>query len=205
MKVEVKTQNPITDEGVKEATGKTWAEWFAAIDEKDGLKIGRRQITSWLYDELKIDIWWCSTINMEYENHKGVKEKDGRSKGYFICSTKTIAAPVEKVYEAWASAAALNSWFGEGNTGDVADGGMLTNTDGDRLEFKRVRPNKDLRFTYERDDVQPTLVDVQFSDKGNGKTGLLVNHDRLQARDEADGIREAWSAALDRLKKVCEG
>jgi hypothetical protein len=47
-------------------------------------------------------------------------------------------------------------------------------------------------------------IDVQFQDKGKGKTGLLVNLSRIQTRAEADGLRVAWAEALDRLKAVCE-
>jgi hypothetical protein len=45
---------------------------------------------------------------------------------------------------------------------------------------------------------------VQFQDKGKGKTGLLVNHTRIQNRDEADGLRAAWAQALNQLKATCE-
>jgi len=50
----------------------------------------------------------------------------------------------------------------------------------------------------------PTQVDVQFQDKGKGKTGLLVNHTRIQTRAEADSLRAAWASALDQLKALCE-
>ena len=36
-----------------------------------------------------------------YERHKGVTKKDGRPEGYTICATKTIKAPVDKVYKIW--------------------------------------------------------------------------------------------------------
>ena len=78
--------------------------------------------------------------------------------------------------------------------------------DGDSGKFLRVRSNKDLRLTFEHTGLSATtLVDVQFQDKGKGKTGLLVNHTRIQARAEADGLRAAWAAALDQLKRICEG
>jgi uncharacterized protein YndB with AHSA1/START domain len=69
----------------------------------------------------------------------------------------------------------------------------------------RVRPNKDLRLSFENPLFSaPTQVDVQFQDKGKGKTGLLVNHTRIQTRAEADALRTAWAQALDRLKAICE-
>ena len=37
-----------------------------------------------------------------------------------------------------------------------------------------------------------------------GRTTVMVTHDRLQTREEADGLRAAWGEALDRLKKLVE-
>ena len=77
---------------------------------------------------------------------------------------------------------------------------------GDRGTFLRVRLNKDLRFTFGNPDFSSeSQVDVQFQDKGKGKTGLLVNHSRIQTRAEADALRVSWAEALDRLKAKCEG
>ena len=88
----------------------------------------------------------------------------------------------------------------------MKDGGAFENKDGDRGKFLRVRQNKDIRMTFENKGLSAaTLVDVQFQDKGKGKTGLLVNHTRIQARAEADGLRAAWAEALEKLKVVCEG
>lgn len=203
MKINYQPDQPLTDDACKAATGKTMDEWYVLLDEFDGLKKGRREVNSHLYDVHKLDPWWCTTLAVEYEAARGQKEKDGRPKGYFICSTKTIAAPVEKVYQAWVDEALLGKWFGEGAKANVADGGSFEDADGNRGEYKRIRENKDLRFIWkgERDE---SLVDMSVADKGGGKTYLLINHDRLQTRAEADGVRAAWAEALGRLKALLE-
>ena len=33
---------------------------------------------------------------------------------------------------------------------------------------------------------------------------MMMTHDRIQNREEADGLREGWAQALDRLKSVLE-
>lgn len=203
MKVTPKSQFPINNESCQAATGKTMSEWFEILDSRGGPKQGRKAINDHLFGELKLDPWWCTTLVVEYENHHGLKEKDGLGKGYFICSTKTIAAPVDKVYAAWTNAAELDKWFGGGNKANVSDGGSFENAGGAKGTYKRVRENKDLRFTWDA-GTAPSLVDVVFTDKGGGKTGLLVNHDRIQTREEADGIREAWAEALSKLKAAVE-
>ncbi len=205
MKSTLKSDHPVTNEAAKAATGKTLDQWFAILDKMDGLKQGRRAINNHLYEQ-KIDPWWCSTIAVEYEKHHDVRKKDGLFEGYFVCATKTIAAPPADVFKAWSTGAELSKWFGSGAKADVKDGGAFETRDGDMGTFLRVRQNKDIRMSFENKAFSaPTQVDVQFQDKGKGKTGLLVNHTRIQTRAEADGLRAAWAEALDHLKSVCEG
>ena len=204
MKNSLKSDHPVTNEAAKAATGKTLDQWFAELDNVDGLKLGRREINNRLQGE-KVDLWWCTTIAVEFEKHHDVRKKDGLFEGYFVCSTKTIAAPPADVFKAWTDDAELSKWFGNGTKAEVKDGGTFQNKDGDKGTFLRVRENKDLRMTFEGNGISaPTQVDVQFQDKGKGKTGLLVNHTRIQTRAEADGLRAAWAQALDQLKATCE-
>ena len=44
-----------------------------------------------------------------------------------------------------------------------------------------------------------------LADKGKGRTGITLTHNRIQTRAEADGLRAAWGTAFDRLKSVLEG
>ena len=204
MKSTFKSDHPVTNEAAKAATGKTLDQWFAELDKANGLKLGRREINSRLYEQ-KLDLWWCTTIAVEYEKHHDVRKKDGLFEGYFVCATKTIAAPVADVYKAWSNGAELSKWFGGGSKAEVKDGGSFENKDGDKGQYLRVRANKDLRMTFETKGASaPTQLDVQFQDKGKGKTGLLVNHTRIQTREEADGYRAAWAEALDKLKTTLE-
>ena len=204
MKNTLKPDHPVTNEAAKAATGKTLDQWFAELDKLDGLKLGRREINNRLYAQ-KIDPWWCSTIAVEYEKHHDVRKKDGLFEGYFVCATKTIAAPPADVFKAWSTGAELSKWFGSNTKADVKDGGSYENKDGDKGKFLRVRQDKDIRMTFESADLSaPTQVDAQFQDKGKGKTGLLVNHTRIQTREEADGLRAAWAQALEQLKAECE-
>src|SRR5688572_33388377 len=112
MKSNFKSDHPVTNEAAKAVTGKTLDQWYAELDEAYGLKLGRREINNRLYAE-KLDPWWCATIAVEYEKHHDVRKKDGLFEGYFVCATKTIAAPVAEVYKSWSNGAELSKWFGE--------------------------------------------------------------------------------------------
>ncbi len=202
MKIENISDQPFTDEACKAATGKTIEAWYAELDGLTGPKVGRRDRVHHIYESCK-EHWWATSVAVEYEAARGQKEKDGRQKGYFICSTKTLGVPVEAAYNAWTSSEALGPWFGDAKI-DLKEDGELIDSDGNRATFKRIRENKDLRFIWTGRDGQESLVDVSFTDKGGGKTGLLINHDRIQTRAEADGVRRAWSDALDKMKASLE-
>lgn len=204
MKVIYETDFPITDDACAAATGKSIQEWFAVLDAFGGPSKGRRALGNHLYADLKVDIWWVQTLNSQYEIQHGIREKDGRLKGYCICSTKTISAPLDVVYAAWATTERLDTWFSQGSTGAVEAGSEFSNADGNRGVYKRVRENKDIRFEWRGETGDLSIVDVAFSDKGKGKTGVLVTHDRIQSREEADGVRRAWAEALTRLKGLAE-
>jgi uncharacterized protein YndB with AHSA1/START domain len=205
MALRLESDNPVTDAACKAATGKALSEWFAYLDGMDGLKIGRREINNHLYG-MKLDPWWCTTIAVEYERARDVKKKDGLYEGYFICSTKTIAAPLSKVFEAWSDPTQFAKWFGDGVKAEFKEGGPYSTSNGVSGEFGRIRQDKDIRMTLGGAGMsQPAQIEAQFQDKGGGKTGLLVNSTRIQTRPEADGIRNEWAGALNRLKALCEG
>lgn len=203
MQVTNKSDFPVTDAACKEATGKTLAEWYAELDSIDGLKKGRRECILHINSQ-KPDIWWPTTISAEYERAKGVVKKDGLVEGYTICCTKTIAAPVDKTYATWIDGSRFNDWYQDNGKQVVSDGGTITCDGGTKATFTRIRPDKDLRFTWEHPGcTAPVTVDVQFQDN-KGKTLMNVMTSRIQTRAEADGLREAWGAALTRLKALVE-
>jgi uncharacterized protein YndB with AHSA1/START domain len=198
---------PLSDAEIKERTGKTWDEWFKTLDKFGGVEKGRREIGYTLHGKPGVDAWLSATIVVEYEAARGVLEPDGRPKGYMICPTKTIAAPVDAAYRAWATDSGWNSWFAKKSKIDLRVGGRYSTGDGDAGEFTKVRENKVIRFTWENPKHTPgTVVEATFKSKGDGndKCIVMVSHDRIQTRAEADDLRDAWTGVLNKLKAVLE-
>ncbi len=204
MKIELRADKSIDDATAKADTGRTLSEWFALLDAAGGPALGRREIGVHLVGQ-HVDPWWVSAINIAYEAHHGVVEKDGRPKGYTICATKTIKATPEACFAQLATPTALDRWLGSGHQGEVRDGGTIANADGNRATVKKVQASKTLRLTWDQVDAAPgTPVEIKLAPAG-AKTTVTVTHDRLQTRADADGLRRAWGEALDRLKVVVEG
>jgi uncharacterized protein YndB with AHSA1/START domain len=205
MKIELRSDRTIDDATCKADTGKTMAEWFKVMDAHGGLAKGRRELGNMLLQAThKVDPWWATTLNSEYEARHGAKEKDGRAKGYMVCATKSIKASPEACYAAFKDARALDQWLGPKHEYALKEGATLANADGNRATVKKVSPNKMIKLDWMQADAAPdTPVEVKFQPAG-AKTTVMVQHDRLQTRADADGLRRAWGEALDRLKAVVE-
>ncbi|HEX9653382.1 MAG TPA: hypothetical protein VGA99_06705, partial [bacterium] len=131
--IQVKGNTPeLTDQNVKTHTGKAWKEWFKALDELGGPGVGRKGMGDFLFKQCKVDPWWTATIMVEYENARGLAQKDGKPMGYNICVTKGIASTIENVYAAFAKAGELDKWFSRKTKQDFKIGGRYENADGDR-------------------------------------------------------------------------
>ncbi len=203
MKVVNASDFPVTNEACKESTGKTLNEWFDELDRIDGLRIGRRASCQHMTSGRAMD-WWPTTIYVEYEKHKNILKKDGLPEGFSICCTKNISAKPEHVYETWVNPNLFKDMFGDNAKFNLEVGGLLECEEGCRGTFLRIRPGKDLRFTWEHPGCTgPMLVDVSFNPNGD-KCVLYVNTARIQTRAESDGLRDAWAKALSRLKDQAE-
>lgn len=189
----------ISDASCKAATGKTLTEWFALVESRGE---GRRDTINWIYNETGRgkDVWWPTTIWVEYERSKGIVKKDGLAEGYTVCCTKLVAAPVEVVYDHFTSNTA---WWGV--PGQAEEGKSVTDDGGNELTWLRLRPGKDVRFDWKTKGCQDTVrFDVTLADNGKGKTQINVMPSRIQDRPEADGLRNAWAEANERLKSMLE-
>jgi uncharacterized protein YndB with AHSA1/START domain len=205
MKIERKADHAVSEAACKTATGKTLAEWFKVLDQHGGVPLGRRTLSKWLEHEREVELWWATTIVNEYEIARGDLARDGKPKGYMICPTKSIKASPKDCYAAFATAKALDAWFGPKHDVDLREGGHWRNGDGNRATIRKVNAGKNIRAVFEDAGLTvPLPVEIKFEPNGKNCT-VMIAIDRLQGRAEADGYRRAWSEALQRLKAVIEG
>lgn len=202
MIITLKPDFAVNDDVCRESTGKTLEQWFEAIDAR-GPGIGRRDTISWIYDETGRgkDVWWPTSIWVEYEAARGIVNKmDGLAEGYNICVTKSVKAGAQAVYDAFTQAG-RNAFLG---CNVAEEGAAYTDDGGNEGTWVRLRPGKDVRLTWKTKGVDTSsTVDATFTEK-DGKTAIAVMHNRIQTRDEADGLRLAWTEALNRLKAELE-
>lgn len=182
MDVELRPDFPVTDDACREATGKGLDEWSEILSAKPEFEGKRRDAVAWLWDQTgrsANELWWGTTIYVEYERRRGKLQKDGRPEGYNICVTKSVAAPIDRVLTA-----IVDSIPAEG--------------------IGRIREGKDVRAIWHTPGAEaPTEIEATVKETA-GKVAIAVMHKRIDARDEADGLRRAWQSRLDEIKRDLE-
>jgi len=63
----------ISDEKVKEKTGRGWKQWFKILDALDISTNGHRFAAMTLHHKHKLTSWWCQAVTIRYEWERGFR------------------------------------------------------------------------------------------------------------------------------------
>lgn len=136
---------------------------------------------------------------------------------------KTIAAPREKVFQAWTDPKALTRWFipfddytttlaevdlrvgGKYRIQVKAPDGVVSTVGG---VYREVKPPERLVFTWTSEPGGScgaqggfeTLVTVEFHDRGSS-TEIVLTHEGFMDSTERDKHNQGWTGCLNNLPK----
>ncbi|MEX2553243.1 MAG: DUF4287 domain-containing protein [Actinomycetota bacterium] len=171
--------------GVRRATGRERAEWFALLDEWDAAGRSYREIADWLTGKHDISKWWAQKLIVEYEQARGLRPPGIRPDGTFeVSATKTMAVPIESVFDAFVDTRQRNKWLVNGE-----------------LSLRTSQPGRSARFDWEDGS---TRVNVSFIDKGPSKSTVAVAHEGLADAGDAETMKTMWKERLTELKSFLE-
>ena len=175
----------IADEKVREKTGRGWRDWFEALDEWGAVEREHPEIAAWLGTEHGVPGWWAQGITVEYEKARGLRPiGGGRDGSYNVSASRTVAVPVERLFEAWSDPSLRERWLG-----------------GADLRERTSTAPRTARYDWEDGS---TRVIVGFEAKGGAKSTVALSHERLPDPDEAARLKVFWRERLVALKALLE-
>ena len=65
----------ISDETVREKTGKGWAEWFHILDKWGMQEKGHTLAARYLLEHHGISPWWAQSVVIRYEWERGLRQE----------------------------------------------------------------------------------------------------------------------------------
>lgn len=183
---DVRVQPSISDEAVSAKTGKTWPQWFRNLDQAGAQSWNHKQIVAHLRDGYMLDGWWQQMVAVTYEQARGLRDKHEQPDGYQIQRQKTIHAPVERAWRAWADETQRLQWL----------------PDAAKIRIRGERPEK-MQGRFDWMDGRTRVLFAMHA-QGEGKCAVGVQHSKISTADEAERLKEFWTERLVELKKLCE-
>ena len=172
------TKPKVSDEAVERATGRNWAEWCRVLDGEGARKMMHADIATLVHEKFNAPPWWSQMVTVGYEQLRGLRVLHQKGKVFEISRSKTIAAPIGRVYRAWSSAADRKRW--------LADPGITVTT---------ARANKSMRFAW---IDGKTRGEASFVDRGD-RTAVTVAHYKLSSEKAAGKMKTYWGKQLESL------
>jgi hypothetical protein len=175
-----------SDETIRERTGRGWEEWFELLDEWGAPGRTHREIARWLAEQQGLHplAWNVQAVAGSYERARGLRAVGEKDDGFVVTASRTVAVPVERLYEAFVSAALRTEWLPDG-----------------RLRERTATRPKSARFDWADGD---TRVNVTFLVKDGARSTAALEHRRLADENEADRMKAYWRERLLALKATLE-
>jgi hypothetical protein len=174
----------MSDDAVKAKTGKTWKQWFTILDKAGAGKMSHQEIVKYLNANEGVGPWWQQMVTVTYEQARGLREKHQKPGGFQISVSRTIKAPLGKLFKSFAHEKARKVWLPE-----------------DGLTTRTATTNKSMRITW--NDGKSSL-EVYFSAKDNDKSQVVVQHSMLPDAKASSKMKAYWDKDLDRLREMLE-
>jgi uncharacterized protein YndB with AHSA1/START domain len=177
-------QPHMSDAAVAAKTGKNWKEWFALLDKTGARKMTHQEIVKHLNEKHNLGPWWQQMVTVTYEQARGLREKNQRPEGYQISVSRTVNAPLAKLYNSFANAKTRSSW--------LTENGLVVRT---------ATTDKSMRVTW---NDKKTSLEINFYPKGADKSQVVVQHSKLPDAKSSARMKNYWGKALDRLRASLE-
>ena len=124
-------------------------------------------------------------VTVEYERARGLRELHQKSSGDFSASaSRTLDAPLSKVYEAWADETQRSRWLPKG-----------------KIQVTTATKNKYFRAAW---DGNKSRINVGFYAKGADRSQVALDHEKLRSAAECVKMKKYWHAAFTRLETHLE-
>ncbi len=190
----------VSDEAVRDATGRGWSDWFALLDAHEAFATDHKAIVALLRDEAELASgWWRQNVTVEYEKARGLRALAGQTAdgSFQIGVQRTVDAPAEAAWQ-WL-VARPERWVGACGRLPLGPGTTVRCDDGATIEIRSVRAGARVRLFWTPPGAErPTTVQATVTPKG-ARCTVGIHHERLADVGARNAMRGRWRAVLDEL------
>jgi uncharacterized protein YndB with AHSA1/START domain len=175
-----------SDEAIRDRTGRGWEEWFDLLDDWGAAERTHRETARWVAGRQGAHplAWNVQAVVSSYERTRGLRAVGEHADGFAITASKTVAVPVDRLYDAFVDATLRARWL----------------PDAELRERTATKP-RSVRFDW---GDGASRVHVTFAPKGDDRSTAALQHVRLADSQEADRMKAYWRERVASLKEELE-
>lgn len=175
----------MSSDAVRNRTGRGWDEWFALLDAWNATAHSHTEIARWLVEEHGVGAWWAQGVSVAYEQERGMRAPAQHVDGAFAANaSKTIDVAAQRISEAFTDPVLRERWL-----------------PGARIVIRTSRAGKSVTADW---NGGASRLSVYLTVKGETKTQVGLQHQRLADAATAERMKTHWRSALARLKSLLE-
>ena len=179
---------PTNISAITKATTRPWDDWVAALDAAGAREMNHgdiaKQALKLMPEPVEQKRWWAQGVAIAYEQHTGLRIPGQSSTGSFQTSTsKTFPGDKDAALKAWLELVGTRDEFNGIDTEEAA-----STSETAKWRYWRVQL------------VDGSRVNVNISDKPNGKASIAVEHTKLGSSDDIETWRPYWKELLSELE-----
>ncbi len=189
----------IANESVREATGRAWDEWLAALDAAGAADLGHKEIVAHLEREHPdVSAWWRQSITVAYEQARGKRVLgETADAGFQLGVQRTVALNRREAWDLVTSRPEL--WLGEGAAVAFEPGARFVGPAASGA-IRVVKPGRRLRMAWQPLGwPSPATLQLTFTESGPGKTAISAHLERLPDAATREEMRARFCEALERI------
>jgi hypothetical protein len=171
----------IRSDGVSNATGRGWREWFTILDQAGAARLPRTDISRFLQEDQGLSNWWSRMVAAGYEQTLGRRDGIWVGESHTARSRRSFNTPAARLYKAWADEALRRRWL-----------------PGQSILIRKAVPEESMRITW---SDRTTGLNVRFGDDDLLQARVQVDHVRLRNPEQVQTMQAYWEAALERLDR----
>lgn len=175
----------MSDAALAAKTGCSWEKWVHSLDHVNAHAWPHREIARYVRETYKQPSWWAQSVAVGYERIRGLRDAgQRRGGGYVVNKSRTFDAGVGALYRMVREPRLRAKWI-----------------PGLAVALRSATQGKVVRFTCTEDG---TSVEVRLESKGRGRGTVVVQHEGIASKAEAQRLRGWWTERMEALAEVIE-
>lgn len=193
-----------SDERVLAATGRSWFDWFALLDERGAAETDHKGIVAIVREAGGANAWWQQAVTVGFEKARGLRSVVGETAdaGFQVGVRRTVDVPAAVAWAYLVEGHGRERWLGATAALPSEKGATYRLDDGTSGEIRSTRPGRRLRLTLQRPgEAAATTLQLTIQAKDD-RSIVALHHERLPDEEARATMKAHWTGVLDALQRA---